>query len=173
VLYSLCTHRNSAPRPVTDCSELSPITASTGPLSSDYFANFWNSTDVFKFKLFCYRRPARPGVGPPYFYYHIFITAGHLRSSYCGAPSLARGRVCNLLIQFAVALRSKSCRAHDHNLLSRVPFLSLLRLAGTNPPPHELRKAKIGCADRVSSRAAGILQYTGTTMMASFRMDVQ
>jgi hypothetical protein len=44
----------------------------------------------------------------------IFITAVHLRSSCCGAPYLTRGRVCNLLIQFAVILRSKSSRTLCH-----------------------------------------------------------
>jgi hypothetical protein len=43
----------------------------------------------------------------------IFITVGHLRSSCYGAPSLTRGRVCNLLVQFAVTLQSKSLSAHD------------------------------------------------------------
>jgi hypothetical protein len=50
----------------------------------------------------------------------IFITVGHLRSSCCGAPFLTRGRVCNLLAQFAVTLQSKSRRTHDHILLSDV-----------------------------------------------------
>jgi hypothetical protein len=38
----------------------------------------------------------------------------------CGMPTLMRGWVCNLLIQFAVALRSKSRRTHDHILLSHL-----------------------------------------------------
>jgi hypothetical protein len=54
----------------------------------------------------------------------IFITIGHLRSSCCGASSLMRGWVCNLLVQSAVTLRSKSHRTHDHI------FLSHLRLLG-------------------------------------------
>jgi hypothetical protein len=50
----------------------------------------------------------------------IFITVGHLQSSCCGVPSLTRGRVCTLLIQFAVTLRSNSRRTHDHILLSHL-----------------------------------------------------
>jgi hypothetical protein len=56
----------------------------------------------------------------------IFITVGHLRSSCCGAPSLPRGRVCKLPVQFAVTLRSKSRRTHDHILLSRLRLLASL-----------------------------------------------
>jgi hypothetical protein len=42
--------------------------------------------------------------------------------SWCGAPSLARGWVCNLLVQLlgldrAVTFRSKSRRTHDHIIL--------------------------------------------------------
>jgi hypothetical protein len=61
----------------------------------------------------------------------IFITVGHLRSSCCGAPSLTRGRVCNLLVQFAVILGSKSRRTHDHILLSHLRFLQ-----PEGPGPH-------------------------------------
>jgi hypothetical protein len=67
-------------------------------------------------------RPVCLGVGPPD---QIFISVGHLRSSYCEAPSLTRGRVCKLLVQFAVTLRYKSRRTHDRILLYQ------LRL----PPP--------------------------------------
>jgi hypothetical protein len=47
----------------------------------------------------------------------------YLRSSCWGAPSLTRGRVCNLLVQFAVSLRAKSRRTHGHILLyhTRLP----------------------------------------------------
>jgi hypothetical protein len=59
-------------------------------------------------------RSERLGVGPQT-HDQIFITAGHMKwSSCCGAPSLTRGRVCNLLVQFAVTLRSKSLKTHDH-----------------------------------------------------------
>jgi hypothetical protein len=50
----------------------------------------------------------------------IFITVRHLWSVCCGAPSLLRGRICNLLIQFAVILRPKAHRTHDHILLSHL-----------------------------------------------------
>jgi hypothetical protein len=53
----------------------------------------------------------------------IFITVGHLRSSRCAAPCLTRGRVCNLLVQFAVTLRSKSRRTHNHILQSHLRLL--------------------------------------------------
>jgi hypothetical protein len=46
----------------------------------------------------------------------IFITVGWLWTS-C---RLTRRRVCNLLVQFAVTLRSKSLRTHDHILLSHL-----------------------------------------------------
>jgi hypothetical protein len=50
-------------------------------------------------------RPVCLGVEPPFGAYdEIYITVGHLRSSSFGAPFLTRGRVCNLLIQFAVTL---------------------------------------------------------------------
>jgi hypothetical protein len=56
----------------------------------------------------------------------IFITVGHLCSSYFGAPSLTRGQVCNLFVQFTVTLRSKSRRTHDHILLSHLRLLNSL-----------------------------------------------
>jgi hypothetical protein len=55
-------------------------------------------------------------------YDQIFNTVGHLQSSCCGAPSLM-GWVCNLLVQFAVALWSKSHKTNNHILL---PHLRLL-----------------------------------------------
>jgi hypothetical protein len=60
-------------------------------------------------------RPVCLGVGAQT---RFFITFGHLRSSCWGAPSLRRRWVCNLLVQFAVTLWSKSRRTHDHILLS-------------------------------------------------------
>jgi hypothetical protein len=50
--------------------------------------------------------------------WQIFITVGHLRSSCWVAPSLTRWGVCNLLVQFAVPLWTKSWRTHDYILLS-------------------------------------------------------
>jgi hypothetical protein len=58
-----------------------------------------------------------------------------LRVSWCGAPSLMRRWVCNLLIQLflglarEVTLRSKSHRTHDHTSLSHM----------TLPPPWKPR----------------------------------
>jgi hypothetical protein len=66
-------------------------------------------------------RRVRLGVAPPSGAHdHIFITVEHLRSSCCGTSSLTRGRVCNLLVQFAVTLGSKPRRTHDHILLSHL-----------------------------------------------------
>jgi hypothetical protein len=74
-------------------------------------------------------RPVCLGVGP-----EIFITVGHLRSSCCRAPSVARGRVCNLLAQFAVTvwcpaelMAASYCLIGDSpNLEVQVPvFISL------------------------------------------------
>jgi hypothetical protein len=62
-----------------------------------------------------------------------FFTVGHLRASCCRAPSLTRGRVCNLLVQFAVTLRSKSRRTHDDISLSH---LRLPQLGGPGPCIH-------------------------------------
>jgi hypothetical protein len=54
----------------------------------------------------------------------IFITVWHLRSCYCGAPSLTRGQVCLLhmllALSSAVFLGSQSLGTHDHILLSQI-----------------------------------------------------
>jgi hypothetical protein len=57
---------------------------------------------------------------PPGAHDQILITVEHLWFSSCGSPSLMRGQVCNLLLGLtsAVILGSKSCRTHDHILLS-------------------------------------------------------
>lgn len=48
-------------------------------------------------------RPVCLGVGHPFgAQEQTFITVGHLQPSCCGAPSLTKERVCNLLVQFAV-----------------------------------------------------------------------
>jgi hypothetical protein len=54
----------------------------------------------------------------------FLFSVWRLRVSWCRAPSLTRGWVCNLLVQFllgltrSVTLGSKSRRTHDHILLS-------------------------------------------------------
>jgi hypothetical protein len=77
-----------------------------------------------------------------------FITVWQLRSCFCWAPSLTRGRVCLSIMLLALAnavlLGSESLGTRDHILLSQiwdVPFRRLLRLAGPRwrywtPPPH-------------------------------------
>jgi hypothetical protein len=79
---------------------------------------------------------------------YVFITVWQLRSWFCGAPSLTRGRVCLLYMLLALAsvvfLGSESLWTRDHIILSQIwdfPFRRLLRLAGSrwrysNPPPH-------------------------------------
>jgi hypothetical protein len=61
-----------------------------------------------------------------------------LRSCFCGAPSLMRGRVCLLymllVLASAVFLGFESLGTRDHILLSQIwdfPFRRLLRLAGS------------------------------------------
>jgi hypothetical protein len=72
-------------------------------------------------------RLVRLGVGPPSGTHdQMFITLGHLQSSCCWAPFLARGRVCNLLMQLSVTLRSKYRRTHDYILLSHLRLLGAL-----------------------------------------------
>jgi hypothetical protein len=72
-------------------------------------------------RLFCDRRSVGQSVlvsAPPTwpdFYYCLAFADFMLLS-----PSLTRGRVCNLLVQFAVTLGSKSRRTHDHILLSHL-----------------------------------------------------
>jgi hypothetical protein len=59
--------------------------------------------------------------------------------------SLTRGRVCNLLVHFAVTFQSVHCRTHDHNLLSHLRLLGSLFVAfydlqvygcSSSLPPH-------------------------------------
>jgi hypothetical protein len=78
----------------------------------------------------------------------IFIIVWQLRSCFCGAPSLTRGRVCLLYMLLglasAVFLGFESLGSRDHILLSQFgdfPFRRLLWLAGSRwrystPPPH-------------------------------------
>jgi hypothetical protein len=78
--------------------------------------------------------PVRLGVGPPSAAHdQMFITVGHLLSSWHGAPSLMRGRRArNLLVQFVVALRAKPRRTHSHILLSHLRLLVSLFVASYN-----------------------------------------
>jgi hypothetical protein len=77
-------------------------------------------------------RPVCLGVGlPTWAHDQNFFSVWQLQVSWCGAPSLTRGWVCNLPVQLllglarAVTLGSKSRRTHDHILLShfRLPEL--------------------------------------------------
>jgi hypothetical protein len=79
---------------------------------------------------------------------YLAIAVWLLRSFFCGAPSLTRGRVCLLYMLLslpkAVFLGSESFDTRDHILLSQIwdfPFRRLLRLAGSRwrystPPTH-------------------------------------
>jgi hypothetical protein len=71
-------------------------------------------------------RPVCLGVEPPSGVHgQSFIPVGHLRSSCYGTPSLTSGRVCNLLVHFAVTLRPKSHRTQNHILVSQLRFPNL------------------------------------------------
>jgi hypothetical protein len=79
-------------------------------------------------------RPVCLGVRHPsgtsdQFFFLLEIFFRQLRVCYFVAPSLARGRVCNLLYR-AVTLGSKSRRTHSHILLSH---LRLPQLGGPGP----------------------------------------
>jgi hypothetical protein len=76
-------------------------------------------------------RPLCPGVGHAsgtrdQFFFLLEIFFRQLRFCYFVAPSLTRGRVCNLLVQLllglarAVTLKSKSRRTHGYILLSHL-----------------------------------------------------
>jgi hypothetical protein len=79
---------------------------------------------------------------------YLLPTLWQLRSCFCGAPSLTRGRVCLFYMLLAltsvVFLGSDFLRTRDHILLSQIwefPFRRLLRLSGSqwsysNSPPH-------------------------------------
>jgi hypothetical protein len=85
--------------------------------------------------------PVCLGVGHPSGpHRQIFIIAGHLQVSCCGAPSLMRGWLCNLLIKLllslanTVTLRSKSQRTHDHILLSHLRLHNLEQCQSCQSP---------------------------------------
>jgi hypothetical protein len=85
----------------------------------------------------------------------IFITVWQLRSCFCGAPSLTRGRVCLLYMLLALAsaafVGSESFVTRDCILPSQIwdfPFRRLLRLAETRwrystPPPQGIRPSRL------------------------------
>jgi hypothetical protein len=103
-----------------------PQTGGPGPLTHIPHTSF-----RFRFRLFCDQQSVCLGVGSPYGVHdQISITVIHLRSSCCGLPSLTRGWVCNLLVQFAVTLQSKSHITQDHILLSH---LRLQKPGGPGP----------------------------------------
>jgi hypothetical protein len=68
----------------------------------------------------------RPSVTRDQFFFLLEISFRKLQLCYFVAPSLTRGRVCNLLVQLllglarAVTLGSKSRRIHGHILLSHL-----------------------------------------------------
>jgi hypothetical protein len=99
---------------------------------------------------------------------YLAITIWQLRSWFCGAPSLTRGRVCLLYMLLrlpnAVFLGSESLGTRDHILLSQIwnfPFRRLLRLAGSRwrystPPPHGLISRIHECTAFYNCHAARI-----------------
>jgi hypothetical protein len=88
-------------------------------------------------------------------YDQIFITVWQLRSCWCGALSLTRGRACRLQLLLAVAsaaiLGSEPLGTRDRILLSQIwdfPFRRLLWLVGSRwrystPPPHRYMCASV------------------------------
>jgi hypothetical protein len=114
------------------------------PESSSLRLLSWTELLMFKVKVTLWLTVNQSG-GPGF---QIFITVWQLRSCFCGAPSLTRGRVCLLYMLLdlasAVFLGSESPGTRDHILLSQIwdfPFRRLLRLAGSRwrywtSPPH-------------------------------------
>jgi hypothetical protein len=117
----------------------------------------------------------------------IFITPRQLRSWFCGALSLTRGRVCLLYILLALAsivfLGSESLGTLDHILLSQIwdfSFRRLVRLAGSrwrysNPPPQgcswlrlkSKSKSKL-CYDRRSVGQTVLMSSTHLGLMTKY-----
>jgi hypothetical protein len=110
----------------------------------------WQLTNSWKSKSHCDWRSVSKSWcrAPSGAHDEVFITFSQLRSCFCGAPSLTRGRICLLYILLALAsailLGSDSLGTRDHILLSQIwdfPFRRLLRLAGSRwrystSPPH-------------------------------------
>jgi hypothetical protein len=111
--------------------------------------------DGFVFCISCWPLPGQSFSGPspicgsrPDIFINVTVHYWQLRSCFCGAPSLTRGRVCLLYKLLALAravfLGSESLGTRDHILLSQTRdfhFRRLLRLAGSRwrystPPPY-------------------------------------
>jgi hypothetical protein len=73
---------------------------------------------LVRFRIFCYRRSVGQSVFVSDPHDQIFITVRYLRSSCCTAPSLTRGRVCNLLVQFTVSPVQVSQNSWPHFTVS-------------------------------------------------------
>jgi hypothetical protein len=98
----------------------------------------------------------------------IFITLRQLRSCFCGALSLTRGRVCILYMLLVVASTvfhgSESLGSRDYILLSQFwdfPFRRLLRLAGSrwrysNQPPHGCWHFQSQCQSHIATDGQSI-----------------
>jgi hypothetical protein len=99
---------------------------------------------ILKFKSLCDRhsQSAVLVLGPRLGH---MITVRYLRLSYCRAPFLTRGWICNVLVKFTVTLQSNFRRTHENILLFHFRplgflFCRFLRLAGLrwkypNSPP--------------------------------------
>jgi hypothetical protein len=78
----------------------------------------------------------------------IFIVVWQLRSCFCGAPSLTRGRVCLLymllVLASAVFLGSESLGSRDHILLSQFWDFPFCRRRYSTPTPHGSECVSIG-----------------------------
>jgi hypothetical protein len=116
------------------------------------------------------------------FFFLLEIFCGRLRVCYFVAPSLTRGRVCNLLLLLvlasAVPLESESLRTHYHILLSqflrlpstwrpRSPYLYPLGTGWPKytpghwvsfPSPLTTRRAKVEVFYPASTRDGGVLK---------------
>jgi hypothetical protein len=113
----------------------------TSLLTGDYLTTNWTqSQSQVKVTLrLTASQSVSLGVEPPSGAHdQIFFTVLHLRSCFCWAPSLTRGRVCLFYMLLALAsgvfLGSESLGTRDHILLFQTrdfPFRRFLRLAGS------------------------------------------